>query len=132
VKSKDDVDSPFIRNALSLHYIVDGLAGQQRKVPIIWKACASTGRPNQGVASELKGERVRIYGNEALAANLCTSNPRAFRLNIPGLPANYLPVFATGRTAFVQTGERIVAHGGMSVEELIVPFIKVSLVSGTK
>ncbi len=91
-----------------------------------------TGRPNQGVASELNGERVRIYGNETLAANLCASNPRAFRLNIPGLPANYLPVFATGRTAFVQTGERIVAHGGMSVEELIVPFIKVSLVSGTK
>ena len=91
-----------------------------------------TGRPNQGVASELKGERVRIYGNEALAADLCTSNPSAFRLSIPGLPANYLPVFAAGRTAFVQTGERIVAHGGMSVEELIVPFIKVRLVNGTK
>jgi PglZ domain len=86
------------------------------------------GRPNQGVASELRGERVRIYNNETLAEHSCASLPQAFRSSIAGLPSNFLPMFAAGDSAFVTTGEHIVAHGGMSIDELIVPFIKVNRV----
>lgn len=42
------------------------------------------------------------------------------------IPANFMPLFAGGRTAFVPDGEQVVVHGGVSVEELIVPFVKVS------
>jgi hypothetical protein len=86
------------------------------------------GRPNQGVASELRGERVRIYNNETLAEHSCAAMPQAFRSNIAGLPPNFLPMFAAGDSAFVTNGEHIVAHGGMSIDELIVPFIKVNRV----
>lgn len=86
------------------------------------------GRPNQGVASELRGERVRIYSNETLAEHSCASMPQAFRLKIAGLPSNFLPMFAAGDSAFVTNGEHIVAHGGMSIDELVVPFIKVNRV----
>ena len=48
-----------------------------------------------------------------------------FRLDVAGLPANFLPLFAGGRTAFMPEGEQAVVHGGIAVEELIVPFIKV-------
>ena len=84
------------------------------------------GRPNQGVASELRGERVRVYNSEILAEHSIASMPEAFRLNLAGLPLDYLPMFAAGDSAFVTKGERTVAHGGMSIDELIVPFIKVS------
>jgi len=87
------------------------------------------GRPNQGVAPEMKGERVRIYGNEALAESSCASAQNAFRLSVSRLPLNFFPMYAAGDTAFVANGEQIVAHGGMSVHELIVPFIQISYLS---
>ncbi|WP_394474860.1 BREX-3 system phosphatase PglZ [Ralstonia mannitolilytica] len=84
------------------------------------------GRPNQGVASELRGERVRTYRSEALIAETAVANPETFRLDVAGLPANFMPLFAGGRGAFVPKDDQVVVHGGVSVEELIVPFVKVS------
>lgn len=84
------------------------------------------GRPNEGVASELRGERVRIYRSEALIAETAAANPKTFRLDVAGLPASFMPLFAGGRGAFVPKDDQVVVHGGVSVEELIVPFVKVS------
>jgi hypothetical protein len=89
------------------------------------------GRPNQGVASELRGERVRTYRTEAMAEATAASHD-AFRIDIPGLPSDFLPLFAGARGAFVQQGERIVAHGGLSVEELVVPFVRLDRVSAAR
>ena len=86
------------------------------------------GRPNQGVIAETRGERVRAYRSEALLAESANAYAGTIRLNIAGLPANFMPLYAGGRTAFVPVGEQVVVHGGMSVEELIVPFVKVSYV----
>ena len=86
------------------------------------------GRLNQGVASELRGERVRTYRTESLASSTSVDLD-AFRLNIAGLPSDFLPLFAGTGRAFVTRGEQIVAHGGLSVEELLVPFVNVSFVS---
>jgi len=93
------------------------------------------GRPNQGVAAELRGERVRTYRSEAVIAETAAAYPDTFRLAIAGLPANFMPLFAGGRGAFVPKGDQVVVHGGMSLEELIVPFVKVSYMTnlpGTK
>lgn len=84
------------------------------------------GRPNQGVIAETRGERVRVYRSEPLLADSALAYSSTVRLDIAGLPANFLPLFAGGRTAFVPVGEQVVVHGGVSVEELIVPFVKVS------
>ena len=86
------------------------------------------GRPNQGVIAETRGERVRAYRSEALLAESANACAGTIRLNIAGLPTNFMPLFAGGRTAFVPVGEQVVVHGGMSVEELVVPFVKVSYV----
>jgi len=90
------------------------------------------GSPKEGVAPEQRGERVRIYGSETLATKMLQSNPSAFRLEVPGLPAAYLPVFSGDRTAFIQVGEPAVVHGGISVEELLVPFVKVKKLDGNQ
>lgn len=82
------------------------------------------GRLNQGVISEVKGERVRTYRNETLASSVPKATD-AFQFVGQGLPLDFLPLYANGRGAFVPFGQQIVAHGGMSVEELIVPFVKI-------
>jgi hypothetical protein len=86
------------------------------------------GRPNQGVMAELRGERARVYRTEELCADSAHGHPNTQRLDVAGLPANFLPLFAGERTAFVPVGEQLVAHGGVSVEELLVPFVKVSYI----
>lgn len=83
------------------------------------------GRLNQGVLSELRGERVRIYRSDDLAASV-PENLDTVRFDLPGLPGDFLPVYPKGRGAFTGAGDHIVAHGGMSVEELIVPFVRIS------
>jgi hypothetical protein len=90
------------------------------------------GRPNQGVIAETRGERVRVYRSESLLADSATAYPNTAMLDVAGLPANFMPLFAGGRTAFVPVGDQVVVHGGVSIEELIVPFVKVSYVIGTE
>ena len=83
------------------------------------------GRPNQGLAPEIRGERVRTYRSETLATESAGANSNTYRIDLAGLPSNFMPLFAAGRTAFMQQGEPAVVHGGISIEELIVPFVKV-------
>jgi hypothetical protein len=90
------------------------------------------GRPNQGVVPELRGERVRTYRSEILVSESAAANQNTYRLDVAGLPANFMTLFAGGRAAFMQQGEPAVVHGGISVEELLVPFVKIGYVSGTE
>lgn len=90
------------------------------------------GRPNQGVVPELRGERVRTYRSEILVSESAAANQNAYRFDVAGLPANFMTLFAGGRAAFMQQGEPAVVHGGISVEELLVPFVKIGYVSGTE
>ena len=83
------------------------------------------GRLSQGVVSELRGERVRTYRSDALVASV-SEDVDAFRFDVAGLPPDFLPLYAGSRGAFIPKGDQVVAHGGMSVEELIVPFVRIS------
>jgi len=74
----------------------------------------------------LKGERVRAYRSEDLASSV-PPGIDAFQFGGPGLPTDFLPLYASGRGAFVPKGNKIVAHGGMALEELIVPFVKIKM-----
>ena len=68
---------------------------------------------------------MRVYPSEELRRTVAERFPDAWEWPPDGLPAGYLPLLAPGRSAFVRQGERIVAHGGVCLEELIVPFIQV-------
>ncbi|MCZ8195621.1 MAG: BREX-3 system phosphatase PglZ [Aquidulcibacter sp.] len=83
------------------------------------------GRMSPGVLSEIKGERVRVYRNALLASSV-PADFDAFRFDLPGLPVDFLPFYPKGRGAFVGQGDRLVAHGGMTIEELIVPFVHIT------
>jgi hypothetical protein len=87
--------------------------------------CVGRGRPAEGAVADLRGERVRVYPDPALRAQVQARFPDALAWPAPGLPANYHPLLAHGRSAFVQEGVSIVGHGSITLEELIVPFIHV-------
>ncbi|MDD2301523.1 MAG: BREX-3 system phosphatase PglZ [Eubacteriales bacterium] len=86
--------------------------------------CEGKGRPSEGVIAETRGERVRVYPTSELRAQVAGAFPFAHEWQPVGLPADYFPLVAGGRDAFVNIGEAIVGHGGVAIEEVIVPLVK--------
>jgi len=83
------------------------------------------GRPSEGAVADLRGERVRIYPDAALRGKVKERFPDALEWGTVGLPEDYLALLAPARRAFVQEKQRAVSHGGVSVEELIVPLVQI-------
>jgi hypothetical protein len=91
------------------------------------------GRPAEGAIADVRGERVRIYSDQLLRRKVKDRFPDAIEWGPIGLPDDYLALLAPRRTAFVNAGQHIVSHGGISVEELIVPLIEIeSLPAATR
>lgn len=86
--------------------------------------CDGKGRPFEGVIAETRGERVRVYPTPELRAQVAGAFPFAHEWQPVGLPADYFPLVAGGRDAFVNPGDAIVGHGGVAIEEVIVPLVK--------
>ena len=86
--------------------------------------CEGKGRPSEGVIAETRGERVRVYPSSNLRSQVAATF--AFAKDWPpiGLPADYFPLVAKCRDAFLNPGNVTVGHGGISIEEVIVPLIK--------
>jgi len=83
------------------------------------------GRPAEGSVADMRGERVRIYSDSILRGQVKKRFPEALEWAPVGLPDDYLPLIAPDRLAFVREGKRLVGHGGISLEELVVPFVKI-------
>jgi hypothetical protein len=83
------------------------------------------GRPAEGAVADLRGERVRIYPDAVLRGKVKERFPAALEWGTVGLPEDYLALLAPARQAVVQEKQRTVSHGGVSVEELIVPLIQI-------
>ena len=86
---------------------------------------AGCGRPTEGAVADQRGERVRVYSDSVLRSRVKERFLNALEWPPVGLPEDYLPLLAPGRSAFVHEGERLVGHGGASLEELIVPFVQI-------
>jgi hypothetical protein len=83
------------------------------------------GRPGEGAIADQRGERVRVYPDKGLRSRVKTQFPDAIEWTPVGLPADFLPLLAPGRSAFVSAGEKTVAHGGACIEEVIVPLVRI-------
>jgi len=83
------------------------------------------GRPAEGAVADLRGERVRIYPDAVLRSTVKERFPAALEWDPIGLPNDYLPLLAPSRKAFVSEKERLVSHGGISIEEIIVPLVQI-------
>jgi len=87
------------------------------------------GRPSEGAIADVKGERARVYPDQMLRSKVKEKFPEAIEWPSVGLPDDFLPLLAPGRSAFVQEGTRTVAHGGISIEELVVPLVEIERAS---
>ena len=83
------------------------------------------GRPGEGAIADVRGERARVYPNALLRGQVAAQFSNALEWPPIGLPDDYLPLLAPGRSAFARQGERLVGHGGASLEELVVPLVEI-------
>ena len=86
--------------------------------------CEGRGCPSEGVIAETRGQRARVYPTPELRAQVAASFAFAREWQPVGLPPGYFPLVAGGRDAFVNQGASIVGHGGIAIEEVIVPLVK--------
>ena len=87
------------------------------------------GRPSEGAVADVRGERARVYSDEALRSRVHEQFPGAIAWPSIGLPEDYLALLAPARSAFVREGDRVVGHGGASLQEVIVPWIHIEQAS---
>lgn len=88
------------------------------------------GSPSEGVLVDRSGQRVRVYPDVTIRDHAAKNlGARACSWKSKTLPESYLPVLHTGRGAFVPPGQILVCHGGISLDEMIVPFIEFSQAS---
>lgn len=83
------------------------------------------GAPKEGLLAETRGERVRIYSDTAFQQQMGAAFPSAVSWTPHGLPESCHPLFASGNDAFISKGESRICHGGISLEEVIVPFVEI-------
>ncbi len=86
--------------------------------------CQGKGRPSEGAIAETRGERVRIYPTKELRDRVGDQFSFSKPWNSAALPSEYFPLIAEQDSAFLREGDTVVGHGGTSIEEVIVPFIK--------
>ena len=87
--------------------------------------CKGTGKLSEGVLAGMKGERTRVYVTAPLRQDALGKYPQALAWDGDDLPPDFKPIVLAGRDAFQTEGESLVSHGGISLEEVIVPFVRV-------
>jgi hypothetical protein len=83
------------------------------------------GKPAVGVVADERGERAHVFNDENTRAAVANDYPDAIVWPQIGLPEDWRVLLAPGRSAFVPKGQHTVGHGGISMEEVIVPFVKI-------
>jgi len=84
------------------------------------------GNPREGVLAETKGQRVRVYDRPEFLEEVAHQFPQSLRWPNHGLPPTQHVLLAGDLTAFASVGEMIVSHGGIALEEVMVPFVAIT------
>jgi len=83
------------------------------------------GKPQEGVLSDKRGERCRIYSDPVLSRACLAAFPGTVRWDHSALPESICTIVAPYGKAFTQRDSTILCHGGTSLEEVCVPFIRI-------
>ena len=82
------------------------------------------GNPREGVLASTRSKRTRLYTSLELAQNAAARLPDTIIIDNRWLcPREVFPIVPLRRIAYATEGERVVTHGGLTVEEMIVPLI---------
>ena len=84
------------------------------------------GQPNEGILAQTRGRRVRIYSDRNIARQTQDAfQPSLLWENDGLLPNDLYAILPGGRGAFVPKNQPVLTHGGVSIDEVIVPFIEI-------
>lgn len=81
--------------------------------------CVGQGRLNVGTLPDERSKRVMLFNVKSLCSNASKDWTDNFRP--AGLPPDMFPLFATGFNSFDLNRAASVSHGGLSLEEVLVP-----------
>lgn len=87
--------------------------------------CYGIGKPKVGVIADERGERAHVFKDDNTRADVAKDYPTAIIWPQIGLPETWHVLLASGRGGFLPTGKQAVCHGGIGMEEVIVPLIKI-------
>jgi hypothetical protein len=87
--------------------------------------CTGIGNPNEASIASCRGGRARIYKTHELRQKIKNEYTESIIWNSNNLPKDYLPLLSNKKDAFIQYGKKSLSHGGITIQETIVPFVKV-------
>lgn len=88
------------------------------------------GNPREGVLVETRGKRARVYDRPEFREEVAARFPESIRWPNFGLPSARHVLLAGDLKAFTDEGDEIVAHGGIALEEVMVPFVGITREAG--
>jgi hypothetical protein len=88
--------------------------------------CEGIGNIQDGSLSETKASRVRIYQSEVLRNQAALKSDGSLVWTPKGLPNSLYSLFAPYQASYHSIGKKIVSHGGISLEEVMVPLVKIN------
>jgi len=88
-------------------------------------AARGVGRPTQGKIIDTRGQRALQFQQAAFLEQARAQYPAAIPWSSDALPEEVHVLLADGLNAFWDNGSEIVCHGGIALEEVVVPFIEV-------
>ncbi len=85
------------------------------------------GQPSEGLALETRSKRARLYQDHRTAAAIHQGFPEAVIWGQDNLlPPNTWALIPTGRQAFAPLNEIVVTHGGLTLDEMVVPLVRIA------
>lgn len=82
------------------------------------------GNPGTGGLTEERSERALVFAHANLRDATASKFPNAVSWAGAGLPDDYHPLVATGFEAFTAQDKHTLSHGGISIEEMVVPLVR--------
>lgn len=87
---------------------------------------SGVGKPNVGLTAQQRGERAHIFRNKDFRNNTASLYPNVIEWPQIGLPQDYFPLIAPYGACFIPEGKEAVSHGGIALEEVMVPFVRIT------
>ena len=85
------------------------------------------GQPSEGLLAQTRGKRARVYSDRLAALRVQDAFTDTVLWDNDGLlPDQVSALMPAKREAFAPAGKVVVTHGGISIEEVIVPFIQIT------
>jgi hypothetical protein len=85
------------------------------------------GQPSQGIVARSRGKRVRVYTDHYAAEQAQTAFNQTILWKDDGLlPKDISALIPLGRQAFAEVDEIAITHGGITMDEIVVPLIEIN------